>query len=273
MRGLLLAGSLLVIGLKGYAQPVPIAEAHAHNDYWHFRPLLQALDNGFMSVEADVHLLKGDLLVAHEAFFTRKGRSLEKLYLRPLYERAKANDFRSIYADGPQEFTLYIDIKQGCPHICDTLIAQLQRYADMLTVWEHGKKRPGAVHVIMGACGREHEWLNAEKRWFSFDAGFGAVGGVFDSTAIARVSTSLRSYCQWRGHGSMAPEELEQLRKAIAAAHAEGREVRFWAATNRPKVWELLLNEGADLINVDRLRRFRRFMERRTRAETSPQGR
>ena len=42
----------------------PLANAHAHNDYEHDRPLLDALDEGFTSIEADVFLVEGQLLVA-----------------------------------------------------------------------------------------------------------------------------------------------------------------------------------------------------------------
>jgi hypothetical protein len=34
----------------------PLRHAHAHNDYQHKRPLLDALDQGFGSVESDVFL-------------------------------------------------------------------------------------------------------------------------------------------------------------------------------------------------------------------------
>ena len=37
----------------------PLAQAHAHNDYEHDRPLLDALEHGFTSVEADVWLVDG----------------------------------------------------------------------------------------------------------------------------------------------------------------------------------------------------------------------
>lgn len=254
---------MLLCGPHAMAQPIPLPQGHAHNDYWHCRPLIQALEQGFMSVEADVHLLKGDLLVNHEAIFTRKGRTLEGLYLKPLYERAKANGFRSVFANGPQEFVLYIDIKQGCPHICDTLISQLRKYEEMLTVWENGQKRTGAVSIIIGACGREEEWLASPQRWFYFDGHLSAVGGQYGADVIPRVSGSLSGQTRWRGNGNIDTKELAQLRKSIATAHAEGRKVRFWAATNRPKVWKVLLDEGVDIINVDRLRRFRRFMENR----------
>jgi glycerophosphoryl diester phosphodiesterase len=61
----------------------------------------------------------------------------------------------------------------------------------------------------------------------------------------------------------MDPQELAPLRATIAQAKAEGRQIRFWAATNKPKVWQLLLDEGVDVINVDRIERFARFMAAR----------
>ena len=44
----------------------PLARAHAHNDYEHTRPLQDALDHGFTSVEADVWLVDGELRVVHD---------------------------------------------------------------------------------------------------------------------------------------------------------------------------------------------------------------
>src|SRR5688500_5242918 len=42
--------------------PRVLPHAHAHNDYLHDRPLLDALDHGFNSVEADIFLVDGQLL-------------------------------------------------------------------------------------------------------------------------------------------------------------------------------------------------------------------
>ena len=44
----------------------PLLRAHAHNDYLHSRPLADALAHGFWSIEADVWLTNGALLVAHD---------------------------------------------------------------------------------------------------------------------------------------------------------------------------------------------------------------
>lgn len=246
-----------------FGQVTPLINGHAHNDYWHVRPLQQALANGFMSVEADVHLLKGDLLVNHEAAFTRKGRTLESLYLNPLFERAKTHGFKSVYENGPKEFVLYIDIKQGCPDIGDVLIELLKNYEDMLTVWEKGIKRTGAVSVIIGACGREQEWIESSKRWFYFDAHLDALDGPYGSDVIPRVSTNLGSITPWRGVGDIPKADLQKIRNIVEKAHSQGRKVRFWATGNNPKVWQTLLDAGVDWMNVDRLKRFRNYIARR----------
>src|SRR5438552_3449936 len=68
-------------GCGGYRSwPVPLIHAHAHNDYLHRRPLLDALDCGFCSVEADVHLVDGQLLVAHKLNEVRPELTLQSLY-------------------------------------------------------------------------------------------------------------------------------------------------------------------------------------------------
>src|SRR5436853_4533789 len=77
-----------------------LKNAHAHNDYEHARPLLDALDHGFCSVEADIHLVRGDLLVGHSLLNLRPERTLEKLYLRPLEKRVQVNHGR-VYPGGP----------------------------------------------------------------------------------------------------------------------------------------------------------------------------
>jgi len=68
-----------------------LERAHAHNDYEHDRPLYDALSRGFKSVEADVWLVGGELLVAHDREDVRRGRTLESLYLAPLRQLIKQN--------------------------------------------------------------------------------------------------------------------------------------------------------------------------------------
>src|SRR3954453_2046264 len=76
------------------SQVQPLERAHAHNDYEHERPLLDALDQGFTSVEADVWLVDGELYLGHDG--PDLTRTLRSSYLEPLAQRFRA-DGGSIY--------------------------------------------------------------------------------------------------------------------------------------------------------------------------------
>ena len=131
--GRLVAGLafLCLSSLSQGAEPVPLIHAHAHNDYEHKRPLLDALDHGFCSVEADIYLVDGQLLVAHDRSKVKPERTLQALYLDPLRERVKKNGGR-VYPGGP-ECTLLIDLKPRWQTIYPVLRDTLTNYADMLT--------------------------------------------------------------------------------------------------------------------------------------------
>ena len=64
-----------------------LARAFAHNDYAQQRPLLDALAHGFAAIEADIHLVDGELLVGHGKRDLVPGRTLATTYLEPLVDR------------------------------------------------------------------------------------------------------------------------------------------------------------------------------------------
>ena len=138
-RGYLLL-LLSLISICSLAQDPLLLRGHAHNDYMHKRPLFEALDNGFFSVEADIFLRDDDLPVAHTAFTIKKNKTLKSLYLDPLRKRVQENKGR-VYANGPLEFVLMIDLKEGGEKIMKVLKSQLEEYKDILTVYEYGVKK------------------------------------------------------------------------------------------------------------------------------------
>src|SRR5262245_20905466 len=101
----------LITALAAQAQPStqPTMQIHAHNDYEHPHPLFDALDAGARSIEADIFLVNGKLLVAHEFWQVKGERTLESLYLDPLRKRIREHN-GSVYNDGKSQF-LFIDIK------------------------------------------------------------------------------------------------------------------------------------------------------------------
>src|SRR5260221_9689444 len=138
----ILALLILLAAAKETPAPRPLPRAHAHNDYEHTRPLADALDQGFCSVEADIHLIQGHLLVAHDPRALRPERSLQALYLDPLKKRITENGGR-VYRDGPS-VTLMIDVKSDAAQSYAALKETLKPYESILTVFREGKIEPGA---------------------------------------------------------------------------------------------------------------------------------
>src|SRR5215471_12531807 len=138
---------LVLVGTTAIAGPVPLTRVHAHNDYEHDRPLFDALDHGFCSVEADIYLVDGKLLVAHQRNQVKPERDLRALYLDPLCRRINNNGGK-VYRGGPQ-FTLLIDLKTDWNTIYPVLRETLKDYSDILTTYESGSRKSRAVRVIL----------------------------------------------------------------------------------------------------------------------------
>lgn len=254
---LILNAAFLILNCS--AQTI-LTNAHAHNDYWHVRPLVQSLENGFMSVEADCYLIDGRMLVAHEKVFTKKRRTLQKLYLDPLMQRAKENALKSVYKNGPAEFILYIDIKADCEKFIPHLDSVLKNYDAMLAKFVDGKKTTGAVRVLVDHCGDDNYVLNSNPRYVSLAGNLSDTDIKQENDIMPRISFSYNSLLQWKGKGEMPIPEKQKLQAFMQKAHSNGYEVRMWAAGNKKKVWKELVTAGVDWINVDRLKKFRKFM-------------
>jgi hypothetical protein len=253
----------LALAATGAAPPaaprvVPLRRAHAHNDYEHKRPLLDALAQGFCSVEADVFLSGKELLVAHTLLDLRPRRTLEKLYLEPLRKRVRANGGK-VYPGGPA-FFLLVDVKTLAKPTYAALDRVLAGYADVLSVTRDGKFKPGAVTVVVsGNCDRQA--ITAQKvRYAAIDGRPADLDSSAPAHLVPWVSASWGSQFRWRGEGPMPAAERARLREFVRKAHRHGRLVRFWATPERAALWEELLAAEVDLINTDRLAELRRFL-------------
>ena len=237
---------------------VPLLRAHAHNDYLHNRPLLDALDNGFCSVEADIYLVDGELLVAHTFLQLRKENTLQKLYLEPLRARVQQNGGR-IYADGP-EFTLLIDIKNNGAKTFDVLQARLAQYPDVFSVVDDGKLTTKAVRVIISGDRAFDVIAQANPRHAAIDGRLSDLDSQHSAELMPLISDNWRQHFQWRGEGIIPPDELKRLNDIVSKTHAAGRRIRFWAIPDDPAVWKVMNDANVDLINTDNLPGLRKFL-------------
>jgi hypothetical protein len=249
---------ITVCGGAGAADPLPLVRAHAHNDYEHTRPLLDALDCGFGSIEADVHLVDGRLLVAHDTFEVKKERTLESLYLDPLRERVTKNAGR-VYRNGPT-IILLIDVKTAAGPGYTALHEILKNYASILTVFRDGVMTPGAVTVVISGS-RAPDLMSAQTvRYAGMDGRIGDLAGKAGKEQIPLVSDNWQSVFTWRWKGNMPAEDAAKLKMLVSQAHQQGRLIRFWNTPDTPAAWKILYDAGVDLINTDNLRGLQGFL-------------
>lgn len=253
---LLLAG--LCTGCVGSRTQRPLPAAHAHNDYVHPRPLLDALDHGFCNIEADVWLVDGRLLVAHDRKDVRPERTLESLYLEPLRARVRANDGR-VYRDGPP-VTLLVDVKSDARATYAALADVLARYADILTEYRDGQARPGAVGVIVSG-NRAHEVVAAQRlRHAALDGRSTDLDSTAPATLYPWISENWTKLSTWKGAGPLPAADRAKLRDWVQRAHARGRKIRFWNVPDTPAAWQELVEAGVDVIGTDDLAKLRDFL-------------
>jgi hypothetical protein len=256
-------GICLVIGMSS----VPVAwgegprvlkRAHAHNDYWHERPLLDALEQGFASVEADVFLVEGQLLVGHDESELRPERTLEALYLAPLRERVRENG-GSLFGEGTRG-TLVVDIKSGGAETYGALAKLLANYADVVSSTADGKSRGGAIVVVVSG-NRPVEMIAGEAmRYAAADGRLVELNSSPAVDLIPLVSESWQDRFAWDGRGEMPEEERTKLRDVVRRMHSQGRRIRFWATPETEGCWRELVAADVDLIGTDDLARLARFL-------------
>src|SRR5712671_1175856 len=193
--------------------PVPLVRAHAHNDYEHARPLFDALDHGFCSIEADIWLVDGKLLVAHDRNQVKPERTLQALYLDPLRERARRNGGR-VYPNGP-EVTLLVDVKSDAEKTYTALRDVLKEYSDLLTVFRSGSTATNAVTVIISGNRDRSVMANETVRYAALDGRLEDLDSGASSHFIPLVSESWTKIFKWRGADPMPNDEKQKLRQTV----------------------------------------------------------
>ena len=245
-------------------QPQPLARAHAHNDYEHPRPLLDALDNGFASVEADVWLQDGELRVAHESVGTTPGRTLQSLYLEPLRQRFDTTDGR-VHSGWDETFHLLVDIKSEGETTYRAIDEALRPYREMLTVFGGDGVDGGAVTVTISGNRPRATMAAQVERLAGYDGRLSDLGSDASAAFIPLISDNWTSHFRWQGAGPMPTEERAKLRDIVSRAHERGQRVRFWQTPDQPglnaePVWAKLLAAGVDYINTDHLPELGRWL-------------
>ncbi len=236
----------------------PHRQAHAHNDYLHPRPLLDALDQGFMSVEADVFLVDGKLLVAHTSQELSPRRTLRALYLDPLRERIQNND--GFVYPNEQPLTLLIDFKTDGKATFAALNELLSEYRDVFAWTEDGTEHPGAVNAIVSGNRPIDVMKAASPRFAGIDGRLTDLESDVSPELMPLISDNWSQHFKWRGEGEIPAIERTYLQRIVAQVHNHGRRIRFWGTPDNAAMWAVLRDAGVDLINTDNLAGLNHFL-------------
>lgn len=259
------------------AGTTPLPRAHAHNDYEHDRPLYDALDHGFTSVEADIHLVDGQLYVAHDSDEITPNRTLRSLYLEPLSRRIAQNAVLGtpyggqVYPnpDTSGQFTLFIDIKTEAVTTYKVLSKMLAEYESIFTTFDSNGRTDKAVIAIVSG-NRPRGLMESEAiRYAGCDGRLEDLESDAPASLIPVISDNWTKHFSFNGTGSMSAKERQKLKKIVETAHKKGQRVRFWATPDRPSqarqtLWRELLASGVDLLNTDDLHGLQQFLLQHT---------
>ena len=222
---------------------LPMVPGHAHNDYLHDHPLVDALHYGFRSVEADIHLRDGGrLMVAHTRFGIRKNRTLQSLYLDPI-KRLVTEHPDSVKRHFGQ-IILCIEIKTEFEPTYNRMKEVLEDYKDILTSYNGDTVNEKLVRVILIANPNMNIVSKEHRRLFTTDG----------------WAADMAKYPDPHLMGMICLHPGEHFLEQIKQAHKNGQLVRAWGDFDNETEWKVMYDAGVDLIHTDRLEDFNHFI-------------
>jgi alkaline phosphatase len=229
------------------AQPV----MHSHNDYTHALPFWDAWNNRAGVIEADVYCINNVLMVAHDKKDIRPDKTLDKMYIQPIMQLFNSNKI-----DSTRRFYLMIDIKENAAKALDVLLGLLQQYP---SAFNH-EVNSNAVQVFISGERPPDTSFHHYPPYIMFDGLPAKKYTPEDLHKIVMISDNFRSYSNWNGVGVLPVEDSLAISAVIKEAHTEGKPVRLWGTPDTEACWLTLIHLNADVINTDRVKECRAFL-------------
>lgn len=241
-------------GVFAQTSAYSVANAHAHNDYEHNIPFIQAFGLGFGSIEADVILQNGQLYVAHDARDIPKHTLLfEETYIQPLNNAA---------ASVRDELVLLIDLKTEAVATLQKVILIIQKYPDLT----------GNTKVKFVITGNQPPAADFKQypSWIYFDGNINNPEHIQQIDRIGIFSDNFRKYTQWNGKGRIPGKEIPRLNEVIEKAHSLHKKIRFWGGPDNINTWYTFIDLKVDYINTDRIEELAVFLNKLRNTSSAP---
>jgi len=228
---------------------------HSHNDYEQEKPLLDALNRQFESVEADIWWSKGEVKISHLGIIY--SGSLEELYLKPLQERVE--HLGSVYGDG-RPFYLWLDFKENCAELRTGLRVLMNQYEILF------KKNQSFVPVQLILTGNDtakRDFFMDNRDWMITLDQNDFVARPPQNSAYSWYSLEWRDFFEWDGIGEISIKEKKTLNQLIEKIHNQQKKVRFFGTPETYSSWNELIRANVDILGTDHLQKLRDFIDRR----------
>jgi alkaline phosphatase len=219
--------------------PYTPLSAHSHNDYLQTMPFFHAYKAGFGAIEADIFMVNGTLLVAHDAKHLNPANTFKKLYLDPIKAALKKDTSRRL--------TLLIDLKQDYWYLMPELIMDLKP----LRKFCKGHNPNGKLLILISGNRPPPNLFGTYPDYIFFDEDLLHIYTADELKKVGQVSLQFSRYVKWKGVGAIPAKDEARLKHVIDSVHALGKPIRFWDAPDNPNGWKVLMNLHADVIGTD----------------------
>ncbi|GGB07454.1 alkaline phosphatase [Puia dinghuensis] len=238
--------SLTVRPVISNAQPLhyTVANTHSHNDYEQPTPFWMAWQHRFGSIEADIWLVGGKVLIGHDREEIKAGRTLEEYYVKPLEACIEKNNGYP-YADTLRRLQILIDVKADSVAALAALVGLLDKYPAL----EHCS----ALKWVISGNRPDPAQYTAYPPFIAFD---GILHLQYTPEALSRIammSDDLRYYTRWDSRTGIPDTDLGALKAAITHSHTLHLPVRLWDAPDFPAAWRQLMQLQVDYLNTDHI--------------------
>lgn len=226
-------------------QKFTLANVHSHNDYEQKTPFDLAYRNQLGSIEADIHLVAGKILVGHDTKDLLPIRNFENMYLAPLLATNTLN----------RKLQLLIDVKTEAISTLDSLIAVLKKYPTLInnkniTITISGNTPPDSLFIQY-------------PYYIHFDGRIFKNYTTAQLSKISLISEDYGKFTMWKKTWPMQVAEEEKIKIAIEKIHALNKPIRLWGTPDYPLAWEKFIAMKIDFINTDKIEEITQFFQAR----------
>ena len=227
---------------------------HSHNDYANNTPFYKAFTNGYNSIEADIFLVDGQLLVSHSGKALFKERTLKGMYLDPI--------MYALRRDTTRQLCLLIDIKGDFKKTLPKLEKELKPLKMYLLTRDNLK---GRLKILISGNRPLGADFKKYPSMFWFDDDLVYQHDAAQWARIGQVSLNFEKWSKWKGVGAIPATDRKRLHTTVDSVHTHtGKLVRFWGAPDTVEAWQTQVDIGADIIGTDKIEQLAGFLDKKS---------